>query len=78
MSSSRTTKASNSTPTAIPKPSGRTIARCENTNPPNTEIMMIAAAITTARAPRTPAVTATRAGAPCTNASRMPDPMNSW
>ena len=46
----RTRKASTSTPKARPKPIGRIIAMCENMNPPKTEIMMIAAAVTT-RAP---------------------------
>ena len=49
ISSIRTTNASNSTPNARPNPSGRTIARCEKTKPPNTATMMIAAAVTTAR-----------------------------
>ena len=78
ISSNRTTKASNSTPTAMPNPRGRIIARWLKTNPPNTEIMMIAAAMTTARAPRTPATTAARAGVPCTKASRIPEAMKSW
>src|SRR5690625_534504 len=43
----RTRKASMSTPRARPKPMGRIIASSANTNPPNTDTMMIAAAVTT-------------------------------
>ncbi len=47
-------------------------------NPLNTAIMMMPAAVTTERPARTPAVTAARAGVPCTYASRMPEVMKSW
>ena len=65
ISSSRTTNASSSTPKARPKPIGRIIASSAKMKPPNTEIMMIAAAITTARPERRPDSTAWRAGRPC-------------
>ena len=74
----RTTKASNSTPIAMPRPMGRIMVISEKTKPPNTAAMMIAAAVTTARPWRTPATTASRAEAPCTYASRMPLVMKSW
>ena len=38
----------------------------EKMNPPNTDAMMIAAAVTTARPWLSPATTASRAGVPCT------------
>ncbi len=50
----------------------------EKTNPEKTEIMMIAAAVTTTRPARRPSRTASRAGAPWTCASRIPDTRNSW
>jgi hypothetical protein len=43
----RMSTASKRTPTASANPIGRTIARCENANPRKTEVMMIAAAVTT-------------------------------
>ena len=43
----RTTNASTSTPNARPKPMGRAAASSAKINPPNTEIIMIMAAITT-------------------------------
>ena len=48
------------------------IALSEKMNPPKTETMMIAAAVTTDRPARTPRTTAVRAGAPWTYASRIP------
>lgn len=78
MSSIRTTKASTSTPKASPNPSGRMVDELEKTNPEKTEIMMIAAAVTTTRPARRPSRTASRAGAPWTCASRIPDTRNSW
>lgn len=77
ISSMRTRKASTSTPNARPKPSDRIIAVLEKMKPPNTEIMMIAAAVTTVRPARTPCWTATRAEAPWAYASRMPETRNS-
>ena len=68
----RTTNASRSTPNASPKPIGRMIALSEKMNPPKTETMMIAAAVTTDRPARKPCTTAVRAGAPWTYASRIP------
>ena len=58
----RTRKASSSTPIARPKPMGRIIAMWEKMKPANTEVMMIAAAVTTARPPTMPRTTAVRAG----------------
>jgi hypothetical protein len=46
--------------------------------PANTEIMMIAAAVTTERPACRPCCTATRAGAPWAYASRIPETRNSW
>ncbi len=73
-----TTNASSSTPNASPNPMGLIVASCEKTKPANTEIMMIAAAVTTARPARRPCCTATRAGAPWAYASRIPETRNSW
>lgn len=73
MMSIRTTNASRRTPTARAKPIGRIVALSENMNPPKTETITMAAAVTTDRAARTPRTTATRAGAPWTYASRIPD-----
>ena len=78
MSSIRTTKASSSTPKASPNPIGLMVASWEKMKPAKTAIMMIAAAVTTARPARTPCCTATRAGAPWAWASRMPETRNSW
>ena len=64
ISSSRTTKASNSTPTARPKPIGLIIEASLKMNAPNTEIMMIAAVTTTARPLRRPSCTDLRASCP--------------
>ena len=63
---SLTTNASNRTPVASPKPIGRIMPRSEKMKPPNTDAMMIAAAVTTARPWRTPATTASLACMPCT------------
>ncbi len=46
--------------------------------PANTEIMMIAAAVTTARPACSPRWTATFAEAPWAYASRMPETRKSW
>lgn len=56
----------------------RIITERESTNPPNTEIMMIAAAVTTSRPWRIPSRTANRAGTPWTYASRIPETRNGW
>ena len=56
-----------------PETDGRMIAVSEKMNPPKTEIMMIAAAVTTERPARKPSTTAVRAGAPWTYASRIPE-----
>ena len=75
----RTRTASTSTPTASPNPIGRTIARCENAKPRNTEVMMIAAAVTTLAPCDEPGAHG-RAGVlrRATRASRMPDTRNIW
>ncbi|OUE29464.1 hypothetical protein BFL35_14750 [Clavibacter michiganensis] len=78
ISSMRTTNASRSTPNARPKPIDRMMVDSEKTKPPNTDTMISAAAVTTARPARKPCTTASRASAPCTYASRMPDARNSW
>ena len=78
MSSIRTTKASSSTPKARPNPIERIMVDSAKMNPPNTETMIRPAAVTTARPARSPRITARRAGAPWTNASRMPEDRNSW
>lgn len=54
------------------------ICESEKMKPPNTDTMMSAAATTTARPARNPRATARRADAPCTSASRMPDPTGLW
>ncbi len=74
----RTTKASNSTPSARPRPIDLIMTESEAIKPPNTATMMMAAAVTTVLPARNPCATASRAGAPCTNASRIPVARNSW
>ena len=66
ISSIRTTKASSSTPKARPNPIERMIVDSEKMNPPNTAIMISAAAMTTERPAWNPCATASRASAPCT------------
>ena len=66
ISSIRTTNASSSTPPASAKPMGRIMDSSEKMKPANTEIMMIAAAVTTERPARKPWTTAWRAGCPWT------------
>ena len=78
ISSSRTTKASNSTPIASAKPITLIIDDSLKMKAPNTEIMMMAAVITTALPLRMPSWTAVRASLPCAYASRMPEATNSW
>ena len=47
-------------------------------NPPNTETMMSAAAVTTERPARKPCATASFADDPWTYASRIPEARKSW
>ena len=74
----RTSTASTSTPTARANPIGRTMTRCENAKPRNTEVMMIAAAVTTLAPWTKPVRTAVRESCPCDLASCMPETRNIW
>ncbi|BDH59611.1 hypothetical protein MTP03_45500 [Tsukamurella sp. PLM1] len=74
----RTTNASNSTAAARPKPISLMNTCSLSMNEANTEIMMIAAAVTT-RAPYcTPVTTDCVASPVCTNSSRIRDTRNTW